>query len=153
MRRCSAPYAGALLALAATSGQAYAAVEAAPGAASSPLPFRRDTSENGFPVAGAIFLLVLILATLAAWWHRHRQGGGLVGACLFRVASGATARQQDGLRVTSSVRLDVNTRLHVVEWNDRQLLLAVSGNAAPVVIDRNAQVARDGAAAQPEVSA
>jgi hypothetical protein len=110
-----------------SAAQARAAAEAAATQASAPLPFRRDTDDTGFPVAGAVLLLVLAGATVLTWWRRHRQGGGTFPPL------GAPAGAP---RVTASARLDAHTRLHVVEWHGRQLLLAVNGAAAPVVLDR-----------------
>lgn len=104
--------------------------EAMPGAASSPLPLRRDADAPAFPMAGAVFLLILVLASVAAWWHRRRQGGLSLPGLAGRAIPVGT------LRVTATVRLDVHTRLHAVEWEGRRLLLAVGGSATPVVIDR-----------------
>lgn len=127
--------AGLIFPLIATA--ANAAMTAASAAASAPvllqpLPLRRDADEPGFPVAGAVFLL-LVLTSAAAWWHRRRQGGlalpGLPGMSARSIAICDP-------RATASLRLDVHTRLHVVEWEGRKLLLAVGGAAAPVVIDR-----------------
>lgn len=101
-----------------------------PGAASSPLPLRRDADAPAFPMAGVVFLLILVLASVATWWHRRRQGGLSVPASAKRAMPAGT------LRVTATVRLDVHTRLHAVEWEGRRLLLAVGGSATPVVIDR-----------------
>jgi len=96
--------------------------------ASAPLPFRRDdVSDPGFPVAGAVLLLALIGVAAGVWWLRHRRSG----AWLQRLVAPAAVE----VRVVSSVRLDVNTRLHVVEWKRRQLLVAVQGTGAPVVLD------------------
>ena len=128
--------AGLIFPLIATA--ANAAMTAASAAASAPvllqpLPLRRDADEPGFPVAGAVFLLLLVLTSAAAWWHRRRQGGlalpGLPGMSARSIAICDP-------RATASLRLDVHTRLHVVEWEGRKLLLAVGGAAAPVVIDR-----------------
>lgn len=115
---------GAVVATA-SAVEARAAAEAATTQPSAPLPFRRDTNDTGFPVAGAVLLLVLAAATALAWWWRHRRAG----APLPRLGAPAGA-----LRVTASARLDVHTRLHVVEWQGRQLLLAVNGATAPVVL-------------------
>ncbi|OWQ46377.1 hypothetical protein CDL60_12895 [Roseateles noduli] len=122
---------------AATAASAAMEAAAASAAASAPrllqpLPLRRDADEPGFPVAGAVFLLLLVLASVAAWWHRRRQGGLTLPGLSARLTSTPTS----DLRVTAGLRLDVHTRLHVVEWEGRKLLLAVGGTAAPVVIDR-----------------
>jgi len=97
--------------------------------ASAPLQFRRDdVADPGFPIAGTVLMLALIAVGAGAWWVRHRRGG----AWLQRLVTPAPTE----VRVVSSVRLDVNTRLHVIEWQRRQLLVAVQGTAAPVVLDR-----------------
>jgi hypothetical protein len=109
-------------------GWANAQAASAATAQPAPLPFRHEAAEPGFPVAGAVLLAVLAAATVGAWWWRHRRGG----IALPGLAGSAAAP----LRVTSSVRLDLHTRLHVVEWQGRQLLLAVSGTGTATVVDR-----------------
>lgn len=127
MKRIAGRFACGAVVATASAVEAHAAAEAATTQPSAPLPLRRDTDDTGFPLAGAALLLVLSAATALAWWRRHRQAGAPFPPL------GAPA---GALRVTASARLDVHTRLHVVEWHGRQLLLAVHGAAAPVVLDR-----------------
>lgn len=94
----------------------------------APLPFRQDSQDPGFPTAGAVLLVLLIVAAALAWWLRHRRGG----MALPRLAVQSSAQ----LHVSASVRLDLRTRLHVVEWQGRQLLLAVGDTGTPTVVDR-----------------
>jgi hypothetical protein len=53
------------------------------------------------------------------------------------VAGGATTPGAT-LVLQSSVRLDAQTQLHVVQWEGRRLLVATSSNASPVLLDRAA---------------
>ncbi|KQV92864.1 flagellar biosynthetic protein FliO [Rhizobacter sp. Root1221] len=125
---CRAVLRGGWVLAPALAGAAEGVVPVVPQA-SSPLPFRTEATDPGFPVAGAVLLLVLVAVAAGAWWFRHRRSG----PWLQRLVTPAPAE----VRVVSSVRLDVNTRLHVVEWKRRQLLVAVQGAGAPVVLDRD----------------
>ncbi len=127
MKRVAGRSAWGAVVVTASAVEARAAAQATTTQSSAPLPFRRDSDDTGFPVAGAVLLLVLAAATALAWWQRHRRAGAPFPPL------GAPA---GALRVTASARLDVHTRLHVVEWQGRQLLLAVHGATAPVVLDR-----------------
>lgn len=137
MKRVAGRSASGAVVATVSAAQARAAAEAATTQASAPLPLRRDTDDTGFPVAGAVLLLVLAAVTVLTWWRRHHRAGGPFPPL------GAPA---DALRVTASTRLDVHTRLHVVEWQGRQLLLAVNGAAAPVVLDRIGPAPAEGGA-------
>ncbi len=101
-----------------------------------PLPLRRDNADNGFPVAGTVFMLVLIAVMLASWWLRQRQGVPLLERLRPRGSTTPAVGDTDMLRVGVSVRLDLHTRLHEVEWRGRRMLVAVSGQMPPVVLDR-----------------
>lgn len=101
-----------------------------------PLPLRRDNADNGFPVAGTVFMLALVTVMLATWWLRQRQGMPLLQKLRSPGATTSAGDDTDGLRVGASVRLDLHTRLHEVEWRGRRLLVAVSGQMPPVVLDR-----------------
>lgn len=48
------------------------------------------------------------------------------------------------MTLESSVRLNPQTQLHVVRWAGRRVLLATSGTAAPVVLDRTIDGDGDG---------
>jgi hypothetical protein len=99
--------------------------------ASSALAFRQD-EPIAFPTAGAMLLAVLLLVAGAAWLARRspRLGGWMPATR----SSGSSPDQM--LHIDSSLRLDAQTRLYAVRWNERKLLVAVGGAAGPVVLDR-----------------
>lgn len=110
------------------------------------LPFRRDAEDLGFPVGGAMLLIGLMIMALWLVWQGKRRGvssqGGRSWASLFGVMPSPSAQE---VRVVASTRLDASTRIHVVEWHGRQLLVAVNGSAPPVVLDRfDAPALREG---------
>jgi len=127
-----------LRAASAASSPADSALQSAPA-----LPLRRD-DDLGFPVAGVVLLCVLLLVALWAWRSRLRASAptwrGSALPWLSR-AIGPAAGQP--VRVTGSVRLDAGARMHVVQWHDRELLVAINGAAAPVVLDRRELPASD----------
>jgi len=105
----------------------------APG--STPLALRKD-ADDGFPLGGAILLLVLMAAAAWAWWHgrvRGRSVGRLAGlpASWLRPAS-----RQGDLRIVEALHAAGGTRLMVVEWaGGRRVLVASHGTSAPVTLD------------------
>lgn len=113
-------------------------------AASSPiapaLPFRRD-DEPVFPVGGALLLFGLLAAALwIVWWDRRRgsakrNGAGAGWASLFEGRAISTTTAQE-VKLLSTTRLDGTTRIHVLAWQGRQLLVAVQSGQQPVVLDR-----------------
>lgn len=113
----------------------------ASGAASSawsaqPLAFRKDT-EDGFPLGGAVLLIVLMTAAVWAWWYGRARGRvpmrlpGVLGALTGRACSA------DGeLRIVETLQGLGGVRLMVVEWSGgRRVLVATSGAHAPVTLD------------------
>ncbi len=122
--------------LPALSAHAQAVVPlAAASQASSPLMFRREPEAPAFPTAGLVFMLFLMGIAAFGWWLRKRRGGAAAGARPW-VFGGLASNKSPDLKLVSSLRLDAGTRLHVVEWKNRQVLLAVQGTHAPVVLDR-----------------
>ncbi len=116
------------------SGAASSAWSLAP--ANPPLAFRKDTGD-GFPVGGAVLLIVLMIAAVWAWWYGRTRGRvpmrlpGLLGALAGRpsVADGE-------LRIVETLQGLGGVRLMVVEWSGgRRVLVATSGAHAPVTLD------------------
>lgn len=103
-----------------------------------PLVFRRDADEFSFPVGGAILLLALLAVAVWAWTLGRRAPGrrprGLAGP--WRLPGTAAAEDGQRLSVVASTRLDLGARLHVVQWHGEQVLVAVNGTAAPVLLSR-----------------
>jgi len=123
----------------APSTVASSAVDAASVASElqQPLPFKREPADQGFPVAGAVLLIALMAIALGLVWfekrRNRRNGQGTRWGALF----GPQAKTDSNpVRVISSTRLDATTRVYALAWHDRQLLVAVHGNSAPVVLDR-----------------
>jgi hypothetical protein len=103
------------------------------------LPFRHDTDEPSFPVAGIVFLIVLlVLAVWLRWGGQRRGGWGLRPGAPWRWTSarGEASSDVDKIDIVASARLDMNTRLHAVQWRGRHLLVAISGSSPPTVLDR-----------------
>ena len=125
--------------MAPAASSAISAVPASAPAASA-LLFKSDAAEVGFPWAGAALLLLLVALAVAARWQAVR--GGSAPAWLRRWfgagATGASASPATALSLQSSIRLDAQAQLHVVQWEGRRLLVATSPNAAPVLLDRAA---------------
>jgi len=98
----------------------------------SDLAFASSSVESSFPMAGAIFLIVLMVVA-----------GALIAAVRLRrgVSWRAPWKQlQDNDTQTSrpqhlsSLRLDATHRLHVIAWDNREFLVATGVSAVPVVI-------------------
>jgi hypothetical protein len=99
--------------------------------------FQRDGDAASFPVAGAILLLVLL--AIAAWaWAVRRKENRLPWRLALPTRWLSAARSVTGapVRIVASARLDVGGRAHVVEWGGQQVLIAVNGASAPVVLAR-----------------
>ncbi len=104
--------------------------------AASPLAFRKE-SDDGFPVAGAVLLVVLMLAAIWAWWYGRTRGGvpvrlpGLIG-----MLGGRPSAATGELRIVDTLQTPSGVRLMVVEWSGgRRVLVATGGAHAPVVLD------------------
>lgn len=115
---------------------AVRAADAAAGSAglpiaSAPLAFRQDAPAE-FPLGGAILLALLGAVALLAWWLRRSSGAP---AWLARIGR-AERDLAETVQIRSSLRLDAQTRLFVVRWRGRDLLVAAGGPSAPVVLDR-----------------
>lgn len=118
------------------------AAESAPSLAitttTQALPFRRDGDDAPFPLAGAILLLALIAVAAWAWTIGRRSPrtgpAFLSGKWPFLGHSPSASGEQ--IRVVGSARLDLGGRVHVVEWRGQQVLVAVNGASAPVVLAR-----------------
>ena len=126
-----------------TAPAASTATVAVPASApaTSALLFRSaDAAEVGFPWAGAGLLLLLVALAVVARWQALRGGAapGWLRRWLGAGAAGAQAATGSVLTVQSSIRLDAQTQLHVVQWDGHRLLVATSSNASPVLIDRAA---------------
>jgi hypothetical protein len=92
-----------------------------------------------FPYAGAALLLVLMAVAL---WARFGRGSAVVvregkqreWSFLRRLSATVTASvPASPLTVQASVNLDPQTRVHVVQWRNRQWLVATSAHA-PVLL-------------------
>lgn len=96
------------------------------------------TEATPFPFGGLLLLLALLAIACWAWWAgaRRSPGSALRGWPWRMHLGGAGARVPDEPVVAAATRLDASTRLYVVRWHDRELLLGLSGNAPPVVLDR-----------------
>ena len=111
---------------------------AATQAASAPaLSFRGDTADVGFPWAGAALLVLLAVIAIAVRWRATRRAGGEMPKWLALWLKVSPAEGMRGAAATlqASMRLDGQTQLHTVRWAGRELLIATSHNASPVLID------------------
>lgn len=110
------------------------------GAASSPaIPFRQD-ADVGFPVGGAVLLVVLMAVALWAWgFARVRRTGreGRVPAWLARLNLARAAEPGDGeLALVDSMTVGAQLRVAVVEWSGGRVLVGVGSSGTPVALDR-----------------
>lgn len=116
------------------------ATSAPPSAASTAvLSWHPAASDNApwFPTGGVVLLLVLLAVAAAAWWFGPRgfsaRRSGRLGPVRGRLAIGPS---DEGLEVVSARRLDAQHRIYVVRWSGGEVLLGVSAQTAPVVLDR-----------------
>ena len=122
-----------LVAAPATSTPASSAWSVAPG--TTPLTFRKDT-DDGFPIGGAILLVVLMVAAVWAWWYGRIRGGrdGQLPGLL--AAWGKPTDADNELRIAASLPAAGGMRLVVVEWaGGRRVLVGINGTNAPVTLD------------------
>lgn len=123
------------------------AASAPQGAASAAVAGLRWTGAEDpaplFPASGMLLLLALVVAAALAWWfgprgpraRPGRPGVPRFGWAALRVPAGIAAAAE-GIDVVCASRLDAQHRLYVVRWAGGELLLGVSAQAAPVVLDR-----------------
>ena len=98
----------------------------------SDLAFSSSSVESSFPMAGAVFLIVLMVVAVALIVIARRRRGALWRAPWKQLQDNETlARPPQHL---SSLRLDATHRLHVIAWNNREFLVATGVSEAPVVI-------------------
>ena len=118
---------------ASASAPASSAWSVTSGAA--PLTFRKD-AEEGFPVGGAILLVVLMVAAVWAWWY-GRVRGCRVGRLPGLPTSWLRPTTAEGeLRVVQMLQASGGVRLMVVEWaGGRRVLVATNGANTPVTLD------------------
>lgn len=104
--------------------------------ASQPLAFRKDT-DDGFPVAGAVLLIALMLAAIWAWWYgRVRDGSSLRIPRFVEVLGGRRSPTTSEMHIVETLQAPGGVRLMVVEWSGgRRVLIASSGAHAPVTLD------------------
>jgi hypothetical protein len=92
-----------------------------------------------FPWAGAVLLLLLAVVAVAMRWRAQRHSGATGPAWLQRWMPGRSDEARPfALSIESSMRLDGQTQLHAVRWKDRELLVATSLNASPVLLESRA---------------
>lgn len=104
-----------------------------PGAA--PLTFRKDADE-GFPLGGAILLVVLMAAAVWAWWYGRVRGGRLDRLPGLPTSWIRPATTEGELRVVQTLQANGGVRLMVVEWaGGRRVLVATNGANTPVTLD------------------
>ena len=108
----------------------------ATASAAQPLPFRRDADEVSFPLAGAVLLLVLLAIAAWAWTVGRRRGKAAVFTSRWPFVAASPDGSNEQARVVGSTRLDLGGRVYVVEWRGRQILVAVNGTSAQVVLAR-----------------
>jgi len=110
---------------------------AASAASAAPIAYRNDAADVGFPWAGAALLTLLAIIAIAARWQSQRRSRPAAGGWLSRWlrSLGDVGLPEGGLSVGTSVRLDGQTQLHSVRWGQRELLVATSLNASPVLLE------------------
>ena len=122
-----------LLPAAPASAPASSAWAVAPGA--TPLTFRKDADE-GFPLGGAVLLVLLMVAAVWAWWYGRARGGRVARFPALPAAWGRPASADRELRIVESLHAAGGTRLMVVEWaGGRRVLMASNSANAPVTLD------------------
>ena len=108
----------------------HGVVCAATVAASAPIPFKPAQADEAGSFGGAWFALVLVLAVAAA-----------IAVLLRRRVHGLPRRMAGSPRaveVTESSRLGERTRLSVVRWHGRELLLAHGEHSFTVLAEQPA---------------
>jgi flagellar biogenesis protein FliO len=101
------------------------------------LPLRRDAdADTAFP-AGALVLLVAVLAAAVAWawWRDRRSAGAWSWRRALRLPEASTR-----LRVVASLRLDARTSVHVLEWEGSRLLVARGEQAVTLLAERRGEL-------------
>lgn len=115
------------------------------GAASSPaIPFRQDP-DVGFPVGGAVLLVVLMAVALWAWGAARVRGTGSrrpLPAWAARLNLGRPSDVAKGeLVLVDSMSINPQLRVAVVEWSGGRVLVGVGTSGTPVALDRADPVA------------
>lgn len=118
--------------------------DATPSASGTTLALPESTSLDrlapdgppSIPGGGLVLLALLALVAIGAWWQRAR-GRRLPLSGRFPLY-GPDRRRSDTtpVEVEPARWLEGRTRLYVVRWHGRELLVAAGGVTAPVVLDR-----------------
>jgi hypothetical protein len=80
-----------------------------------------------------VFLLVI---AAWAWWTASRRGLQPWRTIIRSRSFLPAGARPGGTRIVESIRLDVGGRVHVIEWRDEHILVAVNGAGPAVVLAR-----------------
>jgi hypothetical protein len=120
------------------AGEALPAAAAASSAFSS-LPLKGDDASTGYPIAGLVFLALLLAVAVWARWHSRQAHNGRTSRWQSFLSRRPTGVDPDGTKaivIESATVLDATTKLYAVAWRGRHLLVAKTAGHGVAVLER-----------------
>jgi hypothetical protein len=116
---------------------------ASAAAAASPafngLPLKADDASTGYPIAGLVFLALLLGVAVWARWHSRLVRTGRTSrwqGLLSRRSTHASEDDSKTIVIESTTTLDATTKLYAVAWRGRHLLVAKTAGHGVAVLER-----------------
>jgi hypothetical protein len=124
-----------------------ASAAAAASSAFNGLPLKADDASTGYPIAGLVFLALLLGVAVWARWHSRLTRIGSAPrwqGLLSRRSIRGTEDDSKAVVVESAAALDATTKLYVVAWRGHRLLVAKTAGHGVAVLEREpAQAAHE----------
>ncbi len=141
--RARATARGCALALSAAPLSLLAAEIASAAAAASSafngLPLKADEASGGYPMAGLVFLALLLGVAIWARWHSRLAGTGRMSrwqSLLSRRSNPVAEAGTKPIVIEAATSLDATTKLYAVAWRGHHLLVAKTAGQGVAVLER-----------------
>jgi hypothetical protein len=125
---------------------------AAASSAFSGLPLKADDASTGYPIAGLVFLGLLLAVAVWARWHGRQAHNGRMSRWQSLLSRRSNRVDQDGTKaivIECATVLDATTKLYAVTWRGRHLLVAKTVGHGATVLEREPAEAVQTKEAQP----
>lgn len=112
---------------------------AAASSAFSGLPLKADDASTGYPIAGLVFLALLLAVAAWARWYSRQEHNGRTRRWQSLLSRRSTRVDADGTKaivIESATVLDATTKLYAVAWRGGHLLVAKTAGQGVAVLER-----------------
>jgi hypothetical protein len=116
-----------------------ASAAAAASSAFNGLPLKADDASTGYPIAGLVFLALLLGVAVWARWHSRLTGIGHTSRWQGLLSRRSIRGAEDNSKtvvVESATALDATTKLYAVAWRGHHLLVAKTAGHGIAVLER-----------------